>query len=83
MARVSEMFAVSGAAMHEMHELCRGVVAFFLGSEQLPPERWRRAGRVELRLRAPQGDHFRKGGVVTRVRRGPPCWVQGGGGGWI
>ncbi|CAM9598479.1 unnamed protein product [Pylaiella littoralis] len=73
------MFAVSSAAMHEVYGLRRGDVAFFLGAEQLEPVRWCLADRVEVRFWSSKGDQFRKGAVVTRVRKGPPCSVQDGG----
>lgn len=72
--RASEMFAVSKLAMHEVHGLCRGDVAFFRGEMQiLAPGRWFLADRVELRFRSSKGDQFRKGAVCTRVRQRVGC----------
>ncbi|CAN0128875.1 unnamed protein product, partial [Pylaiella littoralis] len=80
LTRSSEMFAVSRSAMHEVHGLRRGDVAFFQGPEQLPSARWECADRVELRFRFSKDDQFRKGTVVTRVRVGPRCRSEAGGG---
>ena len=81
LARSCEMFAVSQTAMHAVHGLRRGDVAFFHGSVQLTSrDKWALADRVEVRFRSSKGDQFRKGAVCTRTRQHAPCPVESGGG---
>ncbi|CAN0426624.1 unnamed protein product [Pylaiella littoralis] len=74
------MFAVPKAAMHAVHGLRRGDVAFFPGAVQLSEAQWSSADRVEVRFRSSKGDQLRQGAVLTRTREGTPHRVDEGGG---
>ena len=45
-----EMFSADSGAVHSMHCLARGDVAFYADGTQLQYMRWRQADRVEVRL---------------------------------
>ena len=55
LARSNEIFSADSGAVHSMHCLARGDVAFYADGTQLQYMRWRQADRVEVRLEGSYG----------------------------
>ena len=54
--RPDVIFATDSGAVHSVHCLSRGDVAFYAGSTQLQYIRWRQTGRVEVRFKGHKVD---------------------------
>ena len=68
LARSDEMFAADSGAIHSVHCLTRGDVAFYADGTQLEYLRWRQADKVEVRFTGHKGDQEQVGSVRVRTR---------------
>ena len=68
LTRSDEMFAADSGAVHDVHCLTRGDVAFYAQGAQVENGRWQQADKVEVRFKGHKGDQEQIGSVRVRTR---------------